>query len=468
MFRFREREGNDNNKEIITLYDLKFELKDEYFPKKKEYLAQKKEKLSKNQYYKIEDKKLEELEKVFKQVKTNIKLGFNLKRYLKNRGTSRILPEIIFNIKTKEERKYICMIYESKNFSKIIEIEIPDTFEFVEKLDNKDLIFITFKGKYYELLIYRLIQGQNNENKGYFLSQKIEETLGGYELKYNYTTNMFGDKKKGDPKNYELFYIKAISGNRFFCVSNYGFKMYALNEKNEYELVLLEPYEKIDFIYEIEANKFIFGLNLRRVEGYGFCGNAYTCYHNLFINKIELKDIDKIKNKSNNNNLKLKFSFISETMFEYHYSSSMAYDIEINFSDYVSLKNNYFIILVKNDILIFNIETGKEIKRFGIKADGCRYLLTDIKKWDCPENDEFILIVYNNVILIRLNEENSSKINLNILNYGYFPELCLKETKERTTFKKLKKINGQKNKFYSYADNCNDIIIYWFLSDLNK
>ena len=190
-----------------------------------------------------------------------------------------------------------------------------------------------------------------------------------------------------------------------------------------------------------------FGLYLRRFEGHGFCGESYTCYQNFIINKIELKDIDKIKNKSNNNNLKLKFSFISEKMYEFKFSGPIFCD-KINFSDYVSLKNNYFIILVENNILIFNMETGKEIKRFKIKADGRSYLRADIKKWDCPENDEFILIIYNNVILIRLlNEENSSKISLNILNYGYFPELCYKETKERTIFKDLKKIKVQKNKF---------------------
>ena len=432
-------EDNNVNKETITLYNLKFEFKDEYFTKEEQHLAHKEENLNKNQYYKIEDKKLEELEKVFKQVKTNIKLGFNLKKCIENRETSRFLPEIIFDIKIdikKKKAKLICIIYEGKNFSKKIEIKIPDIFKFVEKLDNKDLIFITFNRKNCKLLIYRFMQGQNNENKGYFLSQEILE-----------------------PKIYDLF-IKAISENRFFCVYNYEFKMYALNEKNEYELVLFEPYETIDFIYEIDTNKFIFGLYLRRFEGHGFCCESSTCHQNFIINKIELKDIDKIKNKSNNNNLKLKFSFISEKIYEFKFSGPIFCD-KINFSDYVSLKNNYFIILVENNILIFNMETGKEIKRFKIKADGRSYLRADIKKWDCPENDEFILIVYNNVILIRLlNEENSSKISLNIINYGYFPELCYKETKERTIFKDLKKIKGQKNKFYSYTENCNDIFIY--------
>ena len=236
--------------------------------------------------------------------------------------------------------------------------------------------------------------------------------------------------------------------------------MYALNEKKEYELILVEPYEKIDFIYEIDENNFIFGLNLRSVKGYGDCGNAYTCYYDLFLNKIKLKNIDKKENKSNNNNLdnlklkeKLKFSFISQTMFQAKFSSPLVEDIKVYFSDFVILKNKFFIIMIKYSIFIFNMETGKEIKRFKIKVDNYRYFKIDIKKWDAPENDEFILLVNNNIILFKLNEENSSKISLNILNYGYFPQLFYLDTN-------LKKINNQKNRFYSYNQESNNILLY--------
>ena len=459
-----EMKDKKNNKEAITLYNLKFEYEDQYYEKENQD-ENKEENLSKNQYYKIEDKKLEELEKVFKQVKTNIKLFYNLKKKFIKEFTSKNIPEIIVDIKAKDN-KNLALIYEGKNFSKIIEIEISSHFLFVEKLDNKDLIFLTLNGNNYELLIYRLMQGQNNEKKAYLLSQTIQETIEGYEIKYINKKNIYGMIKKSQPKAYNLSYIKAISGNRFFCISNYGFKMYALNEKNEYQLVLLESYDKIDFIYEIDTNKFIFGSNIWTVEGYGFCGNSYTSYYHLLLNKIELKDIDKIKNKSNNPNLsnlkvkeKLKFSVISKTMFENNFSFPYMYDTKICFSDFVSLKNKYFIIMLKKSILIFDMEIGKEIKRFEVNVDGSRYFETDIKKWDCPENDEFIMIVNNNVILFKLIEENSS-ISLNILNYGYFPELCFKETKDRTILKNLKKINGEKNRFYSYTEESNDIFIY--------
>jgi len=467
MFRFQKMKDEIIEKETITLYGLKSEKKNQFFDyddyDEEEELDHKEENLSKNQYYKIDDKKLEELEKVFKQVKINIKLSFNLK------NKSGILPEILFDIKKAEKDKNICIIYDEKFFSRITEIETSDSILFVEKLENKDIILLAFNGKDYELLVYRLLPEQKNKNNGYFLSQKIKETLEGYEQKYNYKKRyMFDVEEKTNPIKYNLFYIKAISRNRFFCVSNYGFKMYALNEKKEYELVLLEPYEQIDFIYEIDTNKFIFGLNIRRVEGYGFCGNAYTCYYNLLLNKIELKNIDEIENKkSNNDNLdnlenlklkeKLKFSVISQTMFKSNYSSPLIYDIGIHFSDFVILKNKYFIIMIRNSILIFNMETAQEIKRFEIRV-GCSQI--DIKKWDCPENDEFILIARNNVYLFKLNEENSSKISLNILNYGNFPDLCIKDTKDEIIIKNLKKINSQKNRFYSYNEKTNDILIY--------
>ena len=348
------------------------------------------------------------------------------------KNKSGILPEILFDIKKAEKDKNICIIYDEKFFSRITEIETSDSILFVEKLENKDIILLAFNGKDYELLVYRLLPEQKNKNNGYFLSQKIKETLEGYEQKYNYKKRyMFDVEEKTNPIKYNLFYIKAISRNRFFCVSNYGFKMYALNEKKEYELVLLEPYEQIDFIYEIDTNKFIFGLNIRRVEGYGFCGNAYTCYYNLLLNKIELKNIDKKEfllksnvcnklknNEKNSDNLdivkikdKLKFSFISREMFSLNHSSSLVYETPVYFSDFATLINKYFIIMIYNDILVFNMETGKKIKNFKIIVENRdRKYNMDIKKWDCKENDEFILIVNNNVILFKLIEENSSKI----------------------------------------------------------
>ena len=467
---------DDVEKETIKLYDLNFGYKKELSEDKDRELKNKKEEdLSKNKYYKIEEKKLEELEKSFKQLKTKIKLNYNLKILSKERV--QFLPKILFNIKKAEKNKNIIIVYDEKYFTKLIEIEISGNILMVEKLENNDLIFLVEDGNEYEILVYRLIPELKKEKKKFVLSQKIKETIEGYKIKYKKNKHHYFDKD--EPIMYNLYYIKAISGNRFFCASNYGLKIYALNEKNEYELVLLEPYDKIDFIYEIDKNKFIFGLNLRSVHCSGFCGNSYTCHYNLKLNKIELKNIDKTENKfiqenysdnkepkdneKNNDNLdilkvreKLKFSFVSQEMFEFNHSSGLINDRPIYFSDFVTLKNKYFIIMLLNNILVFNMENGKIIKKFEIIADH-KYLKMDIKKWDCTENDEFILIARNNIILFKLNEENSSKVSLNVLNYVFFPELIYKENH---TIKGLKKINSQKNKFYCYDDNSNDISIY--------
>lgn len=39
-------------------------------------------------------------------------------------------------------------------------------------------------------------------------------------------------------KKYYPLYLKEISNNKFFCVSNYGIKLFSLNEKNEYFPIL--------------------------------------------------------------------------------------------------------------------------------------------------------------------------------------------------------------------------------------
>ena len=56
------------------------------------------------------------------------------------------------------------------------------------------------------------------------------------------------------------------------------------------------------------------------------------------------------------------------------------------------------------------------------------------------------MIINNNVVLFKLNEEKSS-ISLNILNYGYFPELCFKKTEDRIIFKNLKKLMAKRIDF---------------------
>ena len=112
------------------------------------------------------------------------------------------------------------------------------------QLNNNDLVLALKikeeKGwKYkFELWIYRL------KNEEYSLFQKIAENMKGYALQYSRSGCEF------EPKNYRVNSLKEISGNRFICINNYGFKIYSLDEKNEYYLLLLyEHSEKIKNIY---------------------------------------------------------------------------------------------------------------------------------------------------------------------------------------------------------------------------
>ena len=467
-----EYENNDGD-EVIILHDLKFETE----VSENQESGKKEENLKKNKYYKIDVEKQKELENVFGQVKAYLKLNVNLEIYFIGYEKSGKIPDILFDIKKIDENKNIFTLFDEKKLSKEIEIEIPYNILYIEKLDNKDLIFLVFKEKNYEILVYRFMPEQKEENKKYVLSQTIKESIEGYKQRYIHRDTNFDDDEdegKDEPIEYNSYYIKCISGNRFFSVSNYGFKMYALNEKKEYELVLLKTFEKISFIEEINKNKFIFGLNLRTVHGYGFCGNAYTVYNDLLLYKVDLIEYDKRNEKKIDNDInlelkeKLKFSIIHQKIYESNFSSPLVYEETVNFSDYVVLKNKFFIIMVKKTLLIFNLEKENFLKKYEIKADNNKYFKVDIKNWNSVGNDEFIMTINNNVILFRLYEENSSEINLNILGYGYFPKLCFEyynKNKEYNYYEKiiekdLKKINDQKTMFYSYNDDNNTINIY--------
>ena len=154
-----------DDKETITLYDLKLESKNQYLSYKEQELEHKEENLRNNKYYKINDKKLKELENVFKQVKTYIKLNINLEKCFKVENEAGILPEILFDEKKIGEKEFLYTIYDEKIFSKKIEFKSPDFILFIEKLENKDLIFLAFNGKKYELLIYNLYAGARKWKK---------------------------------------------------------------------------------------------------------------------------------------------------------------------------------------------------------------------------------------------------------------------------------------------------------------
>ena len=94
------------------------------------------------------------------------------------------------------------------------------------------------------------------KEKQYYLFQKIKEGGFGYSSKYGNHGFCGNTVYKIE---FKVNNLKAISGNRFICISNYGIKIYSLNENNEYSLILInEHLNDIKIIYELKDNKFIF------------------------------------------------------------------------------------------------------------------------------------------------------------------------------------------------------------------
>ena len=259
--------------------------------------------------------------------------------------------------------------------------------------------------------------------------------------------------------------------------------MYALNEKKEYELILVESYEKIDFIYEIDENKFIFCTNL-------YCGDSLggPAHNILLIDLITLKGItkdeidkklqeltkkddyyydeddyffgfNKKKNKKtiDKNEVKkviesLKLTCKSNQIFEYSTYSGFH-----NFNGYVIIKNKFFIIMIDNYIDIFDLFNGNNLKTYEILIDGEDNLYKaemKIKKWNNNEDKEFFLFENGNIILFELKEEQAKEIKLKIINQSYYPDI-----------KNIEKLSEKNNKFY---DKSNLDINNWGNNQNNK
>ena len=310
-------------------------------------------------------------------------------------------------------------------------------------LENKDFVFLSSG----QLLIYRF------QNGNYVHTQTIQENRAGYELQNSYSGCM------GFPKAYEPKFIKAISGNRFICVNNYGYKIYSLNEKNEYSTILIEAYyEGIKMIHELDSNNFIFCTDK-------YCGASLGGpEHNIIIiDKIYLKNIedsgkeDRLKKAENKNYYdgnhsyygyqkkpiyitkedakraieSLKFTANNQQIFELS-----QYGVFHYFRSYVVLKNKYFVVSIDDEIIIFDLMLCKQLKRYELLIELEDYLfkaVIDLKKWICKDDNEFFICTKGNIILFKLTDD----IQLKIINQSYFPEI-----------KNLKILSKEKNKFY--------------------
>ena len=224
------------------------------------------------------------------------------------------------------------------------------------------------------------------QNEKYILFQKIDENAKGYKLQMEYSgCDCY-------PKTYKSLFIKEISGNRFISVSNYGFKIYSLNDKNEYSIVLLEIYEEsIRTIYEVDKDNFIFFTQIDCGDSLG--GPAHTIF---MIDKINVKEITNegkeerlkelegrtynhgfylkrneehaksISEESNKRTLEsLKYTYNRIKLFKYNTRGGYHYC-----KGNIILKNKFFITVFDNNILIFDIFTGIELRKYEVFVEG--------------------------------------------------------------------------------------------------
>ena len=385
----------------------------------KKTIIEKKNKLIKQSlelYKKIDNQKMKELVSAFNQI--TLKVIFN--------GEPKILREGIFYTLSDSCFK----MYDSKYFKKLLEIKFNSLIISAILLDNNDLIFACSDFGIFHILVYRL------KEKQYFEIQKIIENGLGFQARYG--NHGFCGNTAYKIK-YKIDDLKAISRNRFICISNYGLKIYSLNENNEYSLVLLQEHlNDVKIIHEINNNKFIFCTKKN-------LNDTYRKNDKIIIEIVELKEITK--QELNDKLIELN---------NYGYQSCSFNEIiklekrqkRFHLSNYIIIKKKYFMVLIDNSIFIIDLFNGNLLKKYEILINLIFngndslfiYKLINIQKWNNPEDNEFIIFIEKNIILFELNEDENGVVNLKILNYSYFPNI------DNRTFEKM---SEKTNKFYS-------------------
>ena len=253
--------------------------------------------------------------------------------------------------------------------------------------------------------------------------------------------------------------------------------MYSLNEKNEYNVTLLEWYhEGLETIIELDKNSFIFCSRINYGDSLGD-----PAHNELIIDKINLREI-RTKEKENKliegadadryygyqiserdkmtdeESIKviesLKFTYDHKKFIEYSTHESYHF-----FKGNAILKNKYFIIGIDNNILIFDILSGKQLKRYELLINGGdnAYICNaNIIKWNNNEDNEFLINIKGNIVLFELTNDN----NLKIISQLFFENI--------NYFKKLnEKNNGfyddgrdKEDSYYGVDKNCSVSIFY--------
>ena len=401
-------------------------------------LYDEKEKLSKEsleKYYKIEKGKDKELEKIFKSFKSKIHYrGLN---YL-DKGKFWSLSNNLFTM------------FDSVTFKKIYEIKFneKERVKSVIELDNNDLVFMiefdfySGKSQYASyLFIYRL------QNEKYILFQKIKEDQTGYETQKSFS-GCFQHSK-----SFELNKIKKLSYNKIMSISNYGIRIYALDKKKEYSMVLMDIHsEGLEQIYEIDEKNLIFCTKIHYGDSLGSPAHDFLKIEKVNLIKITNKDLTNNNKKEHDLDKKEEskrtvsssklISFCWEVL---EYSTHGGYHY---FSNLIILKQKYFIIMIDYYLLVFDLSTGNQLARYKIAKKGEKKLYYDkfnkIEKWNNINDNEFFINKGGYITLFELDDTNG--ITLKIIAYSYFPNI-----------RNLNKIENQ-NSFYNQEED--HILIY--------
>ena len=188
-------------------------------------------------------------------------------------------------------------------------------------------------------------------------------------------------------------------------------------------MVLMDEYfdGKIK-IYEINENKFIFCANKYCTVSHSGPSHSY-----IDISEVEIKN--KTKSDMKESSLKLESDY--NTLFKYATKKGIH-----RLSNYIILNNKYFLIFVDNHLLIFDLIKSELMKRYTF-LNKKKY---KILKWNKSSDNEFLVIVEDNITLLELNEKNSNgkiTLDLKIIGYTYLP------LEYYSKFKKL-----DENRFY--------------------
>jgi len=104
--------------------------------------------------------------------------------------------------------------------------------------------------------------------------------------------------------------------------------------------------------------------------------------------------------------------------------------------------------MVDNNILIFDLENGKQLIRYETNFSTSLFSHEILKKWNTTEGNQFFIYKSGNIILFELNNDEKENVKLEIKTVSYFPNI-----------ENIKSIEENNNKFY-IIDEDNYVCLY--------